>query len=40
LALGHPDPQGRGNRLSADEIAALVAFLRSIGTDTIPVANH
>jgi YVTN family beta-propeller protein len=40
LASGHPGPVGQGNRLTLDEIAALVAFLRSIGPDTIPVANH
>jgi len=37
LASGHPDPQGSGNSLHAEEIAALAAFLRSIGRDTPPI---
>jgi hypothetical protein len=37
LASGHPDPQGDGNSLEEDEIAALAAFLSSIGPDTLPV---
>lgn len=39
MTSGHPDPIGHGNRLTPDEITALVAFLRSIGPGTIPVAN-
>jgi hypothetical protein len=37
LASGHPDPQGRGNGLDTQEIAALAAFVRLIGTGTPPV---
>ena len=37
LASGHPDPLGSGNGLTNEEIAALAAFLRSIGPDTPPV---
>lgn len=38
LASGHPDPQESGNGLDDEEIAALVAFLRAIGPDTLPVS--
>jgi YVTN family beta-propeller protein len=38
LASGHPDPQGSGNGLRAEEITTLSAFLRLIGPDTPPVA--
>jgi mono/diheme cytochrome c family protein len=37
LSAGHPDPQGSGNGLDAEEIAALSAFLRSIGAHTPPI---
>jgi len=40
LASGHPDPQGHGNGLNEDEMAALVAFLRSIGPDTPPIETN
>jgi YVTN family beta-propeller protein len=37
LASGHPDPEGDGNGLTAEEIRDLSAFVRSIGPDTEPV---
>ncbi len=37
LVSGHPNPQGGGNGLDKDEIAALAAFLRSIGPNTSPI---
>jgi YVTN family beta-propeller protein len=37
LVSRHPDPQGAGNGLDDEEITALVAFLRSIGPDTVPI---
>jgi hypothetical protein len=40
LASGHPDPAGAGTGLEADEIDALSLFLRSIDTNTPPIANE
>jgi hypothetical protein len=37
LVSGHPDPQGSSNDLNPEEIAALVAFLHSIGAGTPPL---
>ncbi len=37
LRSGHPHP-GSGNHLSAAEVSALAAFLRSIGPNTPPIA--
>jgi cytochrome c peroxidase len=37
LRSGHPDPQGEGNGLNAEEIAHLVRFLQSIDKHTAPV---
>lgn len=39
LASGHPAPGGTGNGLDSQQIALLVAFLRSIGPDTEPVVT-
>jgi cytochrome c peroxidase len=37
LISGHPDPEGQGNGLTAEEIVDLVAFLRTIGQETAPI---
>jgi hypothetical protein len=40
LASGHPNPQGDGNHLTPDEIAALSAFLHTIDPFTAPVETR
>lgn len=36
LAAGHPDPKGKGNGLSEDEVVMVSSFLRSIDASTTP----
>jgi hypothetical protein len=40
VSSGHPDPHGGGNGLNPTEVSALVAFLRSIGPESVPVAGQ